>query len=1141
MRLSSIKLAGFKSFVEPTKIPFPDQMTCVVGPNGCGKSNVIDAVRWVLGESSAKNLRGDAMTDVIFNGAASRKPVSQASVELLFDNTQGRLPNTLASRNQVAIKRLVTREGQSEYFINGAKCRKRDITDIFLGTGLGARSYAIIEQGMISRLIESKPHELRHFLEEAAGVSKYKERRRETQNRIRSTRENLERLLDLRQELQLQLDTLATQAEQASQYRELKASQRELKGQLAVLKWQRFHQQQVAKSAELEKLQNEVNFLQQAQQGDSDVLGALTQQLQQCEQQVQQAQQQGFLLDNQLTKAEQNQLHTRQQQQQLQQQQRQLQDSQYSATHAYEQQQEHLELCQEHALEAEQTLEDQSHALSELKQQLHSEKQRFEQLQSSQNQFTAQQHQLEKAQQQSVHNVEKNQQLIEQTTRTLQTQNEQLEQLNVQDASSKLAQLNAQLQQLQHEISQADTIQQNLQHTADEHQQALNYAQQQCEQTRQQLQQQQAQLKLLDTLLEDYQQSHQTEALLLQLEVQKGYAHCVELALTQFQQLSVVDLTDSTEPEAPLGINSLHAFAREIRPESLAQFVLAGQYPDYLDRVAYHQSGDTQILQDDYWLGVMDAQGVLHGRHWQLKPSQQEAGAILQKREQHQELTAQVQQSLTTLQTQQKIHAQCEQEYTAINQQVAENKTLIQNLKQQQASAQGQFDSTQIQQQQHQKQVQQTQQQLNDTQAQLQQYQQQQSQLQHALKQSEQALTQHHSQSLQQQTAFAAQQQAYQQLQQQLAQQTQSQQQAQLGLQQAQNDTRLAQAQLQNLAQNQQNQQQQLQAANEQLEELIEPLECLAVEIDELLTQKSQQQQQLHTANEQHFKAQSELEEKQAMLANAHDKTAQLQQQLVACQLAEQSVTLKAQQALEPLSELNQTLKQVLEQLPEQAEQKTWQQRLSKIDKQLAALGAVNLAAIEQYQQAQSRKQYLDEQNDDLSQALATLEAAIAKIDKQTKSQFKATFEQVNNSLKLLFPKVFCGGSAYLELTDNDLLESGVTIMARPPGKKNSTIHLLSGGEKALTALSLVFSIFRLNPAPFCMLDEVDAPLDDANVGRFCKLVEEMSQDVQFIYISHNKIAMEMAGRLTGVTMAEAGVSRMVAVDIDQAIEMAQT
>lgn len=307
MRLSTIKLAGFKSFVEPTKIPFPDQMTCVVGPNGCGKSNVIDAVRWVLGESSAKNLRGDAMTDVIFNGSTNRKAISQASVELIFDNSLGEqeLKNTFADRNQIAIKRLVTRDGQSLYFLNGSKCRKRDITDIFLGTGLGPRSYAIIEQGMISRLIESKPHELRVFLEEAAGVSKYKERRRETQTRIKSTRENLERLLDVRKELQSQLDKLAVQSLDAKKYRELKATERTLKGQVAVLKWQKLHQQQLGKSEQIKKLNEQISFFKTAHSGHDDVLATLEGEVQAQQDRLSDAQHQQHITHTELTRAEQ--------------------------------------------------------------------------------------------------------------------------------------------------------------------------------------------------------------------------------------------------------------------------------------------------------------------------------------------------------------------------------------------------------------------------------------------------------------------------------------------------------------------------------------------------------------------------------------------------------------------------------------------------------------------------------------------------------------------------------------------------------------------------------------------------------------------------------------------------------------------
>jgi len=250
MRLKSISLAGFKSFVDPTRVTLPSNMCAVVGPNGCGKSNIIDAVRWVMGESSAKTLRGESMTDVIFNGTTHRQPVGQASIELLFDNSTGKVGGEYAAYNEISVRRVVSREGASDYFLNGNKCRRRDITDLFLGTGLGPRSYAIIEQGMISRLIESRPEDLRVYIEEAAGISKYKERRRETENRMQRTLDNLDRLTDLREELERNLSHLKRQAQAAERFGEYKEQERELKAQLLVL--QRRVQSTVATRAQRE-------------------------------------------------------------------------------------------------------------------------------------------------------------------------------------------------------------------------------------------------------------------------------------------------------------------------------------------------------------------------------------------------------------------------------------------------------------------------------------------------------------------------------------------------------------------------------------------------------------------------------------------------------------------------------------------------------------------------------------------------------------------------------------------------------------------------------------------------------------------------------------------------------------------------
>lgn len=1130
MRLSTIKLAGFKSFVEPTKIPFPDQMTCVVGPNGCGKSNVIDAVRWVLGESSAKNLRGDAMTDVIFNGSTNRKPISQASVELVFDNTSGHLPNTFADRNQVAIKRLVTRDGQSIYFLNGSKCRKRDITDIFLGTGLGPRSYAIIEQGMISRLIESKPADLRVFLEEAAGVSKYKERRRETQTRIKSTRENLERLLDVRQELQTQLDKLAVQSVDAKKYRELKATERTLKGQIAVLKWQKLHQQQIDKAEQINKLKEQIQFFREAHSGHDDVLASLENQVQLEQQKLQDAQQAQHQTHTDLTRKEQQQISLKQQQQtlsqnlikqqQLQLQNKELQEEQHaSAAILQEQLQDAIEqslLCAEQVAEVEEQVAQQQ-----------------QQTQSANEQY---QSTLQKSQAHSSDiNVAKSQQAhFAQTVAQLETQQTQLaaeiseleatpvaaqiaeQQQHIQTLTKELAQQQSALNKLTQNLEQADKEQQHLE-------QDLKRVQQHSNENK-------ASIAALNSLLSEQTDSGSV-SLLAQLKVASGFEPLVEQALLGLEHLKV---SQHKEP------NSVWPAADDELPkESLANYIESGAYPDLLARFAFQPSFDDAILVDPYWLAVIDEDGCMHGRNFHIDANKDADNSLLLK---HAQLS-------DAQQLDEELNEQLETKQQLLNEHLAHKKTLIADKEQyrerihqaaqQIASASTRRDMLLEQQTQWQNQrvkLQQRQTLLAEQKQNADEQQQTQQCLLEQLLEQQLELETELEQAKHQQGETNN---RYRQVASMLEQYKTQAHQANLAEQKARSECQLSETKLQHANAAQSAASEAVLELNEQLEELVIPLEEVAEQIMLLLEKHQQSDVELKNLQAALSQAKKELADKQTALKSSQSELVTLQEQLQALALDEQSLIVKAQAALEPLEELEQNLKTVLEELPDNANLNSMQTRLTKTTQALNELGAVNLAAIDEFEQAKQRSDYLNQQLDDLTQALNTLEGAIQKIDRETKNRFKATFEQVNTDFGELFPKVFGGGSAYLELTSDDLLESGVSIMARPPGKKNSTIHLLSGGEKALTALSLVFSIFRLNPAPFCMLDEVDAPLDDANVGRFCRLVEEMSQSVQFIYISHNKIAMEMAGRLTGVTMAEPGVSRMVAVDIEQAVQMA--
>ncbi|GHG63603.1 chromosome partition protein Smc [Alishewanella longhuensis] len=1148
MRLKQIKLAGFKSFVDLTTVPFPEAMTAVVGPNGCGKSNVIDAVRWVLGESSAKNLRGDAMTDVIFNGSAQRKPVSQASVELVFENTQGRLAGQLADRSEIAIKRLVTRDAQSSYFLNGSKCRRRDITDIFLGTGLGPRSYAIIEQGMISRLIESKPQELRVFIEEAAGISKYKERRRETENRIKHTRDNLDRLADVREELGKNIEKLKRQAATAQRYKELKAQERKLKAEVTTIKWLGFNQQLTQLEQQLREQETELEKYFAAQSGDQRILLELKEQAANARSEQEQRQQHFYQLGATISRLEQQILGQRQQQQMLQ---SQLQQKQQSLQEFNRHQQTDLqqlaelvaqleELEPDTELQAEQAAE-LEWRLQDATQQVRQQQQHFESWQ--QNSFSLRE-QAQQLRLQLQHLQQQQQQLAEQQLR----QEQQLALLD--DASLAEA-----LAVLQHEHETLLCAQQQAQQTWQQQQVALSRAEQELTVARQELQQwqnQQQVLQLEQQRLEQLQQAlpASEQQLLQQLELSPGWALAVAFALGNLQHANIVEqhpdhldesgiasylTTDwqsaNSQADKSLAVQGTLASAikRGPYPESFRHILLADTLGEALAKQSTLSAGQSVICPQGVWLGI----------NWGMQPDANATDSALLRQERLQQLTEKLQQLTEQLALASAAAEQAKQRYQQLER-------LVQMAAQQQEDYKSQL------------------QQVNTTiqlkQLTLQQVQQQRQQLQQSIAElsaQRQILTARYDeqQVLQDEAehTYQAQQTEQQQYQQKL--QLARQQEELLRSQSAEQRQRLVQLQMQSqLCQRQQQSleqnlaraaaqqgllQQQITELQQQLAADDDPALLLQEQLQESLLLREDAESALKQANNVLGTLEQQIRELEQGQSGIVQRVSQQQKALESLRLDAEGYRIRANNMLELLREQQVSMKEVLAELPAAADEQTWQQQLDKTVDAVSRLGAINLAAIEEYEQQAERKQYLDDQHQDLVSALETLETAMRKIDRETKQRFKDTFEEVNEGLKQLFPKVFGGGSAYLDLTDEDLLETGVSIMARPPGKKNSTIHLLSGGEKALTALSLVFSIFRLNPAPFCMLDEVDAPLDDANVGRFCNLVREMSETVQFIYISHNKIAMEMAAQLMGVTMQEPGVSRVVAVDVDDAVKLA--
>ncbi|WP_065760381.1 chromosome segregation protein SMC [Pseudomonas defluvii] len=1159
MRLKCIRLAGFKSFVDPTTVNFPSNMAAVVGPNGCGKSNIIDAVRWVMGESSAKNLRGESMTDVIFNGSTSRKPVSQASIELVFDNSDNTLVGEYAAYAEISIRRKVTRDAQNTYFLNGTKCRRRDITDIFLGTGLGPRSYSIIEQGMISKLIEAKPEELRNFIEEAAGISKYKERRRETENRIRRTHENLERLTDLREELERQLERLHRQAQAAEKYKEYKAEERQLKAQLAALRWRALNDQVGQREAIIGDQEVAFEALVAEQRNADASIERLRDGHHELSERFNLVQGRFYSVGGDIARVEQSIQHG---QQRL----RQLQDDLKEAERSRQETESHLghdrtllaTLAEElEMLEPEQEMtlaaaEESAATLEEAEGTMHGWQEQWD----SFNTRSAEPRRQAEVQQSRIQQLEHSLERLAERQRKLGEERDQLSadpedaailELGEQLASSELLLEDLQLEE-QQAVERLEVLREQLQQ--------VGSAQQQTQGELQRLGGRLASLEALQQAALDpgsgtarwlqAQGLAQRPRLAEGLRVEPGWELAVEtvlgadlqavlvdaftgLDLASFDQgaLRLLDVpgTATSLPGSLLdkvqGRVDLAPWLGQVRPvEDLdAALALRGQLAE----------GQSLVSRDGYWVGrhflrvsrASDAEGGVLARGQELE----------QLRLEHEALQTELElldEQLLTLREQQRS--------------LEDGREQIRRRAQDEARQQGELKA-----------------QLSAGKARAEQLALRRRRLDEELSELlEQRAIEHESlgeSRLQLQEALDLMAQDTEQRELLLAQRDNLRERldrvrqearqhkdhahqlaVRLGSLRAQHDsTRQALERLELQSERLTEKREQLTL---NLEEGEAPLEELRLKLEELLEKRMSVDDEMRQARLHMDEADRELREAEKRRSQAEQQSQLLRGQLEQHRMEWQGLSVQRKALQEQLHTDGYDLHGVLETLTEQASEQEAALELERIDGRIQRLGAINLAAIDEYQQQSERKRYLDAQNDDLVEALETLENVIRKIDKETRNRFKDTFDQINAGLQALFPKVFGGGSAYLELTGEDLLDTGVTIMARPPGKKNSTIHLLSGGEKALTALALVFAIFKLNPAPFCMLDEVDAPLDDANVGRYARLVKEMSQTVQFIYITHNKIAMEMADQLMGVTMHEPGCSRLVAVDVEEAMAM---
>ncbi len=1169
MRLTKLKLAGFKSFVDPTAVALPGQLVGVVGPNGCGKSNIMDAVRWVLGESKASELRGESMQDVIFNGSTNRKPVSRASVELIFDNALGRALGQWSQYAELSVKRVLTRTGQSDYFINNLKVRRKDITDLFLGTGLGPRAYAIIGQGMISRIIEARPEELRIFLEEAAGVSKYKERRRETENRLQDTRENLTRVEDILRELNVNVEKLQGQAEVAQKFHQLQGDQEEkqkllwlLRKNEAVAEQQKFMRDIERTQTELEEqtaklrhVETELEHLRQEHYAAGDRMhqaqGALYQtnsEIGSLEAQIK------FVIESRSR----------------------LQAQLNSLTAQREQWQRQSTQFQDELSQAEMDLE--THAMSVIEAQ--------QVLQAQQEELPAVEEAWRAAQLAST----------ESRSRIMQVQQrielESAHQRNASNILGGLAQRRERLAQEKNMLALPDTAHlNNLKVQVEEKQAQLEHAQAELAAAREQqpvLEQERrdaqkaandesaslAQLEARMAALKQLQESVQTEGkvapwlnkhelgklprLWQKLSVEPGWETALESVLrerTGALEVSNLDWAKAFFSDAPPAKLSLYSLSGTVTP---AEGLPAGLRP-LLSLMKVDDPGLRALLQD--WLHNVfiadDAAAALAER------AKLPVGATLVTREGH--LVSKLSVRFYASDSEQDGMLARQQEIDNLTRQLRAQQMLADEARQRSVRADSALTHGGQRLEQLRQQASQLQQTLHSMQIDLLKLTEAVERFSQRSAQIEGDLSEIAAQEAEQQQIQAEAEQALEELDLELAQVQESHEDGQtvylereaalnrsrerireleLAAQQAEFAQRSHESRIEELKRN-------ISTALEQSAQLFASMEQGTLELEQLDDQAAQAglQSLLERRSEQESvlaNARHELDQlTQRMRQHDESKLAAerglqpIRDRIVELQLKEQAARLNQEQYSEALANTQADEAALSAKLTEDMRPSWLQGEVTRLTNAINALGPVNLAALDELAQASERKQFLDAQNADLVEAITTLEDAIHKIDMETRDLLKDTFDKVNHHFSELFPILFGGGNAKLVMTGEEILDSGVQVMAQPPGKKNATIHLLSGGEKALTATALVFSIFQLNPAPFCLLDEVDAPLDDANTERFCNMVKKMSAYTQFLFISHNKIAMEMAQQLIGVTMQEQGVSRIVAVDMEAASNFA--
>ena len=1163
MRLKQIKLAGFKSFVDSTTVRFPGNRCAVVGPNGCGKSNIIDAVRWVMGESSARQLRGEEQGDLIFDGSANRKAAGIAIVELLFDNSDGRIGGEFASYSEISIRREVTRDTGSQYFLNGTRCRRRDIQDIFHGTGFGPRSYSIIGQGMISDLVKARPDELRVHLEEAAGISKYKERRRETENRIKHTQENLDRVQDIRDELAGQLARLQRQAKAAERYRMLKAEERQLGAELRAI-------QSRGLADRLDALDGDISRRDAALEGERAEQRRIEAEIEQLRADQAKAadglaQTQGryYKLGADIERDEGSIRFHRERLEQLRTELAKVRQRGEETAHQLGLDQSEIEAL-DHAIAergpavaAAEAADEQALAA------LRGLEEGYKQWEADWEAFNQQVASHEREAGIQAARIEQFSQGIERIeARMAQVDHEEL----TPEDGVEVDGLAQRIDGLERQCSHFDDATQRClaEHVAAQealaaHQDGLEQARAEVHRLRHDLARlqalQEAALGRSDEGLQAWlreQGLDGSERLGETLSVAPGWEHAVEVVLGDFvQALRVHDLDRYTTALGALGAGRLALVEGELEAErdselpSLVSLVrrsdfrldslLYGVFAAESDAVALqHRTrlnpGESIVTRNGLWVGRDWLRHMPSGEHDAgiIERAQDMEAAQLQLAEAEQALDA-CKQRLT--EAQERTRA-LEAEREHLRRQTDEVKAQLGELKADHGVRRVRLEEALARRKRMQQERQEAAAQLDKERERLEQAQ--------AAARSLERDREGEGERRRTLTADKSR----------LAD----------GLERARSAARTAHDRFHARQAEHQGLLSRLEASRTargrlkiQVEEMAErrrrieedqvaseaPLPGLERDLQANLRKRVAVEAELGALRQRSGAVDDRLRALQAERNRAEQAVNDVREGLEAVRVEREGLRVQAAHLAEQISAAGFELQAVLAQLPDEAAESTWSERLEGLDRRIHRLGPINLAAIDEYDAQSERKAHLDAQHQDLSKALETLFQAIHKIDRVTRERFKDTFERVNAHFGQLFPKVFGGGQAYLELTGKDLLDTGVSVMARPLGKRNASVNLLSGGEKALTAIALIFSIFQLNPSPVCLLDEVDAPLDDSNVGRFAELIGEMSRDVQFVVVTHNKLTMEKADYLMGVTMGEPGVSRVVSVDVVEAAAMA--